>query len=185
MARIVVTLAAVMTQVACATAPAIKVNTDHDPASAARLRSYRTYRAVPAASRGPVEDVAMGPAVVRSIEETLGGKGYRLDAARPDFLVGWHVAIETAPATTMESPTFRDVRPMPSAGSTSPPRTVTYSEARLSLDIVDAASNRIVWRGSAQAPLAARSEPLARDARLQESVRRILERFPPASPGME
>ena len=53
----------------------MKVETDHDPAKATQLRSYRTYHVLPASSYGSVDDVAMGGAIVRSLDETLGSKG--------------------------------------------------------------------------------------------------------------
>ena len=87
MARITMSVVAAVTLVACSTLPAMKVETDHDPAKAARLRGYRTYRVLPASSYGSVDDVAMGGAIVRSLDETLGSKGYRQEASRPDFVV--------------------------------------------------------------------------------------------------
>jgi len=182
MAKITVCLAAAVTLVACSTLPAMKVETDHDPATATQLRSYRTYRVLPASSYGSVDDAAMGSAIVRSVDETLDGKGYRQEASRPNFLVKWHVSVESRPQSTpMATPTFRDVGPMPSAGSTSVPVMVTrqYREGTLILDIVDPGSDTVVWRGSAQAQLAGSGEPQTRQARIQTAVRRILERFPP------
>src|SRR5207247_10879168 len=86
-------------------------------ATAARLRSDRTYRARPASSYGSVDDAAMGSAIVRSVDETPEKKGYRQEASRPDFLVKWHVSVESRPQSTpMATPTFRDVGPMPPAG---------------------------------------------------------------------
>ena len=129
-----------------------------------------------------MDDAALGSAIVRSVDETLDGKGYRQEASRPNFLVKWHVSVESRPQSTpMATPTFRDVGPMPSAGSTSVPVMVTrqYREGTLILDIVDPGSDTVVWRGSAQAQLAGSGEPQTRQARIQTAVRRILERFPP------
>jgi len=73
-----------------------------------------------------MDDAALGSAIVRSVAETLDGKGYRQEASRPDFLVKWHVSVESRPQSTpMATPTFRDVRPMPWAGSPSVPVMVT------------------------------------------------------------
>jgi len=86
----------------------------------------RPYRVLPASSYGSVDDVAMGGAIVRSLDETLGSKGYRQEASRPDFVVKWYVSVGSRPQpTTMDTPTFRDVRPMPWAGSPSVPVMVT------------------------------------------------------------
>jgi hypothetical protein len=125
--------------------------------------------------------VATGPTIVRSVEATLGAKGYRPEASRPDFVVRWDVSIGSGQrTTTMETPVFRDVGPRSAASSSVPPMvTRQYREGTLILDVVDAGSDKVVWRGSAQAELTGASDPGAREARIREAVRGILERFPP------
>lgn len=176
-------VAAVML-VACSTLPAATVTTNHDPAVTTQLRSYRTYAVLPASSYGDVGDVASGTGVVRSIDETLGGKGYRQEASNPDFFVKWHMSIASRQqaAPVLDAPTFRDVRPMPSAGVARAPTLATTSQERqatLILDVVDAGSNTLVWRGSGQTELTGSGDAESRDVRIQQTVRRILERFPP------
>jgi hypothetical protein len=176
-------LGCVMAVVACSTMPAMKVETDHDPAAASRLGSYRTYRWLDASSAPPPLAASMGPTIVRSVDETLGEKGYRQEASRPDFLVKWHVTVaDKTRTTTVESrPTFRDPRAMPSTASPSTPVKVTseYREGTLILDVVDGAWGTVVWRGSAEAELAASASPETREARVREALHRILDRFPP------
>ena len=81
----------------------------------------------------------------------------------------------------MDVPAFRDVRPTPSAGTSSTPMTATAQEREgtLTLDVIDAGSNSVVWRGSALTALTGGGDSRAREARIQDAVRRILERFPP------
>jgi Domain of unknown function (DUF4136) len=182
MMRIPVFLVGAVALVACSTLPAMKVETNHDPAAATQLRNYRTYRVLQASSYGSVDDVALGAAVVHSVDETLSGKGYRQETSRPDFLVKWHVSVGSRQrTTTMEAPTFRDVGPTPPSAGPSVPVMVTreYREGTLILDVVDAGSDTVVWRGSAQAELAGPVEPKTRGARIQKAVSKILERFPP------
>jgi hypothetical protein len=183
MGRTAVVVAAALTLMACGTAPAVKVQTDHDPAKTSELHRYRTYRVLPAPTHGALQDVATGAAIVRSVDDTLGGKGYRQEVSRPDFFVKWHVNVDSRQRTSgsLDAPTFRDVRPMPSAGTSSAPTTATRQEREgtLTLDVVDAASNVVVWRGTAQAELTGSGDAAGRDARIQDAVRRILERFPP------
>ena len=54
-----------------------------------------------------------------------------------------------------------------------------YDEGTLILDIVDAESRTLIWRGSARAEVSATVAPETREARVREAVRRILEQFPP------
>ena len=168
---------------ACTTLPPMRVESEHEPAAAGRLGTYRTYRWLAATSPPPPLAASMGPTIVSTVDETLAGKGYRQDASRPDFLVKWHVTVdEKTRTTTVESgPVFRDPRPMPSTASPGMPVRVTsgYREGTLILDVLDGGSGAVVWRGSAEAELAASASPATREARVQEALRRILERFPP------
>ena len=168
---------------ACTTMPPMKVESDHDPSAATRVGAYRTYRWLEATTPPPPLAASMAPTIVRTVDEALVDKGYRQDASRPDFLVKWHVTIdEKTRTTTVESgPVFRDPRPMPSTVSPGMPVKVTseYREGTLILDVLDGGSGAVVWRGSAEAELAASASPATREARVQEALRRILERFPP------
>jgi hypothetical protein len=159
----------------------MKVESDHSPGMTARLRSYQTYRVMPPPTQGSVDDVALGGAIVRSVNETLNGKGYRQEATRPDFFLKWHVSITSRKTPAMDAPAFRDVRPMPSAGTsgTSVMAPRQEREGTLTLDVIDSGSNTVVWRGSAHAEISGAGEPQAREARIQDAVRRILGRFPP------
>ena len=55
----------------------------------------------------------------------------------------------------------------------------TYEEGTLIIDVVDAATSRLVWRGSAQAEVSGTNTERKKEARLRSAVRRILARFPP------
>lgn len=168
---------------ACGTMPPMKIDAQHDPAAAATLRTYRTYGWLPRSGAGPAMEEAIGPAVTRQVDETLGGKGYRPDASRPDFLVTWHVSVAGKEQTTTfdTGPRFMDRRPMPGMAPAAPPVKVTrqYTEGTLVLDVVDPGTGRVVWRGSAEAEIVASADPRTREARIGEAVRRVLERFPP------
>jgi hypothetical protein len=64
-----------------------------------------------------------------------------------------------------------------------PPVTTTYvrqyEEGTLVLDIVNAKSNQLMWRGSAQAEINRQLKPEEREKRLQEAIGKILAQFPP------
>ena len=57
--------------------------------------------------------------------------------------------------------------------------TYQYDEGTLLLDIVDSMTWKPVWRGSAQAEVNLDADPEKKQERIDEAVRRILERFPP------
>ena len=54
-----------------------------------------------------------------------------------------------------------------------------YDEGTLIIDIVDAGSNELVWRGAAQGEVNLAASPQEREQRAQDAVQRILEDFPP------
>jgi hypothetical protein len=59
------------------------------------------------------------------------------------------------------------------------PQVVDYEEGTLLLDLVDALTNQVVWRGWAQDVVDGLAEDQVRmEAEIDEAVRRIFERFP-------
>ncbi len=58
-----------------------------------------------------------------------------------------------------------------------------YVEARLVLDVVDARTNELIWRGWATDDLDRNPRPEAVQQYIEEAVEQILERFPQASSG--
>lgn len=55
----------------------------------------------------------------------------------------------------------------------------TYSEGTLILDVVDRASNQLVWRGSASSTIDQMESTEQRVATIEEAVREMLKDFPP------
>jgi hypothetical protein len=54
-----------------------------------------------------------------------------------------------------------------------------YEEGTLMLDVIDNASNELVWRGAAQARIDPNRSPQERTELINRAVREILDRFPP------
>jgi hypothetical protein len=54
-----------------------------------------------------------------------------------------------------------------------------YNEGVIIIDIVDVTTNRLVWRGTAQAEVKDEVEPEQQQANIREAVRKILADFPP------
>jgi uncharacterized protein DUF4136 len=124
--------------------------------------------------------------VVRAVDEVLGARGYRPSPDRRDFVIGWDAAIEgrrqvttlnitTPPPGSIGGGRLRSGSPL---GQTIKVER-EFEEGTLILDITDARTGRPVWRGWAQAEVKTGVAPAERERRIQEAVRRILERFPP------
>jgi hypothetical protein len=117
------------------------------------------------------------------VNQELQTRGYRLVDENPDFKVGWHGAIDQKlDVGTMDSYYGYGWGSWysPYYGGGAPHTYVReYEEGTLILDVVDAASNKLVWRGTAQAELSSNSSAEKRQERLNEAVSKILEDFPP------
>lgn len=160
----------------CAT---FRIQTDYDPAvDFGRLRTYawqpRTERSEADAR---INNDLLDARVRSAVDRVLQARGYQLvtDAAH-DFNVAYIVTIDTRtdvhtiPVTygwgwwgVMGTETYVD----------------QYEQGTLLLDVIDAGSNKLVWRGSAAARVVDEETPERRTQRVNEAVEKILERFPP------
>jgi hypothetical protein len=168
----------------CAAAT-MDIQSEHDREAAASAARYRTYawihRPGGAGDAGIIQEVA--PYVTRAVADTLQAKGYKPAEGAPDFLIGWDAAVEGKRQETKIEVGAR----IPSPGARVPgpfvPQTVTverkYDEGTLILEVVDAASGKLVWRGWAQAEVKPKADAAQREARIRGAVAKILDRFPP------
>ena len=107
-------------------------------------------------------------------------------AVSPDFLLDYYAATETRievttisrytdnPAYQYSGGRLRRVYGRQYQDTTA----YEYEQGTLILDIVDPASNRLIWRASAQAEVDRRASQEKRDRRLAEAVARMLARLP-------
>jgi hypothetical protein len=118
--------------------------------------------------------------VTAIVDETLAGRGYqKLTDGTPDFLVGYHVALQgRMDATTVNTYYGYGWGPWYGAayGNT---YTRYYEQGSLVIDIVDARQRRLVWRGTAEAEVDRSGSQERRDSQLREAINRIFKKFPP------
>ena len=169
---------AVAAAAACAT---MNVSSHVDPALDATR--YRTFDWGPADPL-PVPDPRLDKSpfyqdhVQGAIEKQFQLKGYaRADAGnQADLLVHFHAVIDRR----------IDVNRIDQEHGYCPdancqPTVVEYEEGTLVLDVVDARTNRVIWRGWAQDTVEGKIDNEDRLARqVDEAVRRMLARFPGA-----
>ena len=112
------------------------------------------------------------------IERVLAEKGFQKDPnGRPDFRVAYRVATEKGRIDS-----FQDYGWYKRAGGSKDLGTayVTgYEEGSLTIDIVNASSERLLWRGTARAVVDDAIPTTERQARLERAVRQLLQSFPP------
>lgn len=172
-----------LTLMACA---GIDTSTDYDPNAVGRLSQYRTYSWLPKPQGKDIRvyNDVFEARVKQAVDRELQSRGYRLVEQNPDFKVGWHGAIdEKLDVGTMNAYYGYGWDPWYSpyyVGAAVPQTYVReYEEGTLILDVVDAGSNKLVWRGTAQAELSTHASAEHRQKRLDEAVNKILKDFPP------
>jgi hypothetical protein len=183
MIRISLIALACLALAACATQPQVRVYSD----DAFELAGYQRYAYVDNLGTDRAEyTTLLTRYLTESVDRELGARGYARveDAAEADFLVNFYVStrertdVRDRPAVSIDAyygyrrggygvwtgyPVARDVR--------------SYTEGTLHVDLVDRASNQLVWEGVAvgRVTRAAMDDP---QAAVAEGVRAIFERYP-------
>jgi hypothetical protein len=117
-------------------------------------------------------------------------KGYQtLPEGKPDFYVAYHVGLkDNSPSIStqyysdgMAGHAFAHSADTRSAGKSEPAinETPSYLTGSLLIDIVDAASQKLVWRGTAAGEVDPGLTSQQRDERTKAIVHSILSHFPP------
>ena len=176
-------LAALLLAALCACAT-LRVNSDYDPDF--DFSGFRSWGWLTGPQAGTVDprlvSGLVGERIRSALEKHLTARGYQRSASgKPDFLVGYHAAVEdkvdvrTINRASGYGPGWGAGRGL----MTTDTYVREYEQGTLILDIVDPRSNRLVWRGSAQAEVNSYGTPEQRAARIDDAVGQILEGFPP------
>jgi Domain of unknown function (DUF4136) len=117
--------------------------------------------------------------VVRSIESQLASKGLsKVDAsANPDVLVAYHASFDkniriNAYSTGWAGPRFGGLQ----SGTAT---TQDIVNGTLVVDMIDASSKSIVWRGMASAELNPTAKPDKRDKNINKTAEKLFKQYPP------
>jgi hypothetical protein len=146
---------------------------------------YRTYDwgptdALPTGDPRLDQDPYFQDRVQGAFEKQMAARRFeRASSDRPDLLIHYHASITQRIDVNRLDQTYGycydgDCRA----------RVIEYEAGTLVLDIVDARTNRVIWRGWAQhnvEGVLGDRDKMAR--KIDEAVRRMLERLPPASAG--
>ncbi|WP_141326487.1 DUF4136 domain-containing protein [Myxococcus sp. AB025B] len=188
--RPLIRLAPLLMACALTACAGIDVSTNYDPSAVQQLDGYKTYAWLPQpqGSDKRVYNPIVGGEVERAADAYLQSHGYQKVEANPDFLLGWHGAIDNKlEADTVNAYYGYPYDPMwdPFYGggpvAMSAPETVVreYEQGTLIIDVVDAQSKKLVWRGQAQSEIDDSAKAEKQQSRINQSVEEILERFPP------
>ncbi len=160
---------------ACAT---VSVGADHDPG--VRFDQYRTF-GWEASDGLPVGDPRLDnnpffdSRVRAAAELELSAKGLRLVKQSPDLLIHYHASVRQR-VDVIERDERRGYSMTHHSQSSS---VVEFEEGTLILDVADAKSKRILWRGWAQTDVGGLLDrPRDMEKRIGESMRLMVTSFP-------
>jgi hypothetical protein len=169
--RLVCAIAATALVSACAS---YGVRTDYDPAT--RFEGLRTYRwmEIQQTDDPRVDNELMKERIMGAVDGELASKGMSATDADPDLLVVYHAAVQRVADIDTYTRGYGYRR---RAYTSTYVR--EYDVGTLIIDLVQAETQQLVWRGSGQARLHERSTPAERDQRVRDVVAAILNEFPP------
>ncbi len=144
------------------------------------ISPYHTYDWGPA---GPLptgdprldQDPFFKDHVMGAVEKALAGKGIRLaGAGAPDLLIHYHASISNRIDVNRTESEYGHCQ-----GADCQSWVIEYEAGTLVLDVVDARTNRLIWRGWAQDSVEdalGNQDTMAK--KIDEAVTRMLARFP-------
>ena len=162
--------AAAVVSMMTAAAYAQKVNVDSDPAAA-----FATYKTYAWTAGTPAPNALNEQRLHASVDARLSGRGLAMNTTAPDVIVSTHV-------TTMErqqlisngfgyGPWW--------GGGLGTASIETYTEGTLIVDLYDAHTKKMVWRGVATAT--ASDKPAKNTVKMNKALDKMFEKFPPVA----
>mgnify|MGYP005865346403 CR=1 FL=1 len=156
---------------------------DYDQAAREAMTAYQTFRIDSREVRSDHQDVVLSPIVDRRIERAIGrelaARGFEPVVTDPDFRVTFNTVTKTRTALNDFGPPTFSRYPYYGYGG----RYLDldqYEEGTFLINIIDAASQQLVWRGAYVQRLGW-SAP--NEAEVQKIVGSILVEFPPGHSG--
>ena len=156
---------------------------DYDREAAHKFSSYQCFELDSRELRADYQDIVLSPIVDRRIERelnaTLHSKGFTSDCATPDFRVTFNTIKKTVTELNdlgVGPAPFRRY-PYRGYGGYNNIQIDQYEEGTFIIDIIDAPSKELVWRGAYVKRLGWNAPT---DAEIRAIIVKILENFPPS-----
>ncbi len=150
----------------------ISTNYDYDTSyDFSMLKSYR-WADIPSKADA---DPLITQRVCAAVEAQLKAKGYAVAEGAPDFLVATYVGRRTRIRVTDWGYGYGPRAAWYGGGVD----LYQYEEGSLVVDVVDARTKRLEWRGTATAVLDPGASAEGRTERINEAVEKMLKDFPP------
>lgn len=178
------TLSTIALCAAAACGGGITVHTDYDPQEMPKFGAWKTYAWLPYPGGKDTREYGRRVAamVPPAVDATLAANGFGKVEKAPDFLVGWHAGVSDQ-LDVNEINSYYGYgwgRWFPGGGvAYSQGYIAEYGEGTLIIDVVDAKSNDLVWRGRASTELRKLKTDADLEKTVSKAVGKILEEWPP------
>jgi len=151
------------------------VNVNHAPG--VDFTRFKTYSW---AVGRPASSPQMHKLIIEAIDDELQSKGLRRTEEKGDLVVTYYASLDANINTSaVEYVKNSDWHKWGDHEPVYGPKMVAMPIARMTLDIIDASANKLIWRGRAKdayTPNQARGK-----RRVQKAVKKLFVRFPPTS----
>jgi hypothetical protein len=154
----------------------MRTSFDYDPT--ADFPQYATYAWMDRASSGPAGSGAQpsdmtGKRVRMAMDDELARRGMTVDTTNPDLLIAYYVGVEEKVDVTDWGYRYyggwygRDVD------------VYRYQMGSIVLDMVDASTSELVWRGVVTDYVSEQKSPQERERQVREAAAALLANYPP------
>jgi Domain of unknown function (DUF4136) len=169
----IVSTAAVAMLLAGPAAFAQKVNTDFDPS--ANFAGYRTYAWTPGTpSPNPLGEQRIHAAV----DQQLAAKGFSMVSESPSVYIATHVVTKEQQQLNV---TGFGGGPFWGGGIDTTARVETYTVGTLAVDMYDAKTKKLVWRGVGSGTASDKADK--NTAKVDKALEKMFKKYPPDSNG--
>jgi hypothetical protein len=154
------------------------ISHDYDPD--AEFGAYRTFGWIDQTTMEDNRQAMMNlnplveSRIKRAVNEGLAAKGLVLDESDPDLLLMYHVGVQSV--TEIRETGYGYGWGGYGGGNV---RADQFEEGTFMLDMVDTASQQLVWRGIAEGVLEENPSPASLDKSVNDMITRLLQKFPP------
>lgn len=171
MRRGLLALGAVALVAGCST---VEVNYDYD--KEADFSKYKSYAWMPPPPQGRPSSDLVSERIERAVTNELGAKGFREDANAPDLLVLYHVGTKDKIQVTDWGYSYGSYYWGMGGRSVD---VYEYEEGTLIVDLVDAGTKQLAWRGWGTTTIDRTKPPDQITAMVNDVVAAIMKKYPP------
>lgn len=151
---------------------------EYDYDTDADFSAYRTFAWVSQESMSERAPQAiqmsslMDSRIKRAVKDGMEAKGLEEASENPDLLLAYYVGVDNVTEIRRTGYGY---------GFEDNVRTDHFQEGTFILDMIDAKTNQLVWRGIAEGVLEERPTPDKVEKNVRDTVKKLLKKYPPAA----